>query len=414
MRNEDGRHRVAIVVAHLAGGGGVPAVAGFLCQAIDRSDRYAAELISVATSSQDPQSSRLLSPASWVRGVCAAEGSWRGRRYRHYGAPLVEFEFMRYLPRRALTEHLGQYAIIQVVAGSPAWAMIAGRVRRPVVLQVATLFGVERATLLSGRGGLTGVWRRWMTRACTLIEDEALRHVDTVLVENNWMLEHLRGQGCRRVVFAPPGVDTDLFRPAPAGAAGEGFILSVARFGDPRKNVRLLFEAYAQLRQERPGVPRLVLAGKSGPTPADWAHAAALGVADHIEVRQDVPARELAELYRTASLFVLSSNEEGLGIVLLEAMASGLPVVSTRCGGPETVVTEGQTGFLVPVGDAPALAARIGTLLDSDAMRRAMGVAGRRVVVERFSLDAAARPFLETYDELLAGAGDLCVASGGV
>ncbi|MGO9097979.1 MAG: glycosyltransferase [Mycobacterium sp.] len=170
----------------------------------------------------------------------------------------------------------------------------------------------------------------------------------------------------------------------------------------------------AQLQRERLGVPRLVLAGKSRPTPADWAHAVALGVADHVEVRQDVPTRELAELYRAASLFVLSLNEEGLGVVLLEAMASGLPVVSTRCGGPEMVVTEGQTGFLVPVGDAPALAARIGTLLDSAAMRRAMGTAGRRVVVERFSLDAAARPFLQTYDELLAGAGDLCVASRAV
>ena len=254
-----------------------------------------------------------------------------------------------------------------------------------------------------------------MTRACTRIEDEALRRVDAVLVENDWMLEYLGQLGaCRGVIYAPPGIDTDLFLPAPAGEAGEGFILSVARFSDPRKNVRLLFKAYAQLRQERPRAPRLVLAGTSGPTPADWAHAVALGVADHIEVRQDVPARELAELYRSASLFVLSSNEEGLGIVLLEAMASGLPVVSTRCGGPETVVTEGQTGFLVPVGDAPALAARIGTLLDSDAMRRAMGAAGRRVVVERFSLDAAASPFLQTYDELLAGAGDLCVASRGV
>ena len=64
---------------------------------------------------------------------------------------------------------------------------------------------------------------------------------------------------------------------------------------------------------------------------------------------------------------------------------------------------------------APALVARIGTLLDSDAMCRAMGAAGRRVVVERFSLDAAASPFLQTYDELLAKkAGDLCVASGRV
>jgi hypothetical protein len=93
------------------------------------------------------------------------------------------------------------------------------------------------------------------------------------------------------------------------------------------------------------------------------------------------PRRTLTELYTNASFFVHF-----------------------------LVVMEDRTGFLVALGDAPALAARIGTLLDSAAMRRAMGTAGRRVVVERFSLDAAARPFLQTYDELLAGAGDLCVA----
>ena len=79
------KKRIGIVVPGLEQGGGVPAVAEFLCQAIDRSDRYAAGVISVATSSQDPQSVRLLSPASWVQGVSAAEGSWRGRSYRHYG-----------------------------------------------------------------------------------------------------------------------------------------------------------------------------------------------------------------------------------------------------------------------------------------------------------------------------------------
>ena len=210
------KKRIGIVVPGLEQGGGVPAVAEFLCQAIDRSDRYAAGVISVATSSQDPQSVRLLSPASWVQGVSAAEGSWRGRSYRHYGAPLAEVEFMRYRPRRLLTEQLNRYSLVQIVAGAPAWAMVARKVHRPVVLQVATLVRVERATLLGAPGGLTGVWRRWMTRSCTPIEDEALRHVDAVFVENNWMLEHLRRRGCRRVVFAPPGVDTDLFRPARA------------------------------------------------------------------------------------------------------------------------------------------------------------------------------------------------------
>ena len=63
---------------------------------------------------------------------------------------------------------------------------------------------------------------------------------------------------------------------------------------------------------------------------------------------------ELVELYRGAALLALSSDEEGLGLVILEAMASGIPVVSTACGGPQTSVVDGETGFLTPVGDAAA------------------------------------------------------------
>jgi glycosyltransferase involved in cell wall biosynthesis len=107
-------------------------------------------------------------------------------------------------------------------------------------------------------------------------------------------------------------------------------------------------------------------------------------------------------VYRQASLFVLSSNEEGLGIVILEAMASGLPVVGTRCGGPETCVVEGETGYLVPVGDAEALARSMQVLLEDRALGQQMGKAGRMLVESRFSIEAAGRPFLEVYDRLLS------------
>ncbi len=110
---------------------------------------------------------------------------------------------------------------------------------------------------------------------------------------------------------------------------------------------------------------------------------------------------ELADLYRHAMFFVLPSDEEGIGIVLLEAMASGLPVVSTCCGGPETAVLDGETGFLTPVGDAQALADAMQHLLDNPALRRRMGQAGRRIAEERFSLDVTGKVFLRKYDELL-------------
>ena len=72
------------------------------------------------------------------------------------------------------------------------------------------------------------------------------------------------------------------------------------------------------------------------------------------------PTREeLVVLYQNASMFILASDEEGFGVVILEAMACGIPVVSTRSGGPDDIITDGDDGYLVPRDDASALARRI-------------------------------------------------------
>ena len=94
-------------------------------------------------------------------------------------------------------------------------------------------------------------------------------------------------------------------------------------------------------------------------------------------------------------------NEEGRGIVVLEAMASGLPVVSTDCGGPATSVLQGVTGFLTPVGDAVALAGAMERLLEDPDLSRHMGETGRQRAVERFSLHITGQAFLDVYDKLL-------------
>jgi glycosyltransferase involved in cell wall biosynthesis len=83
-------------------------------------------------------------------------------------------------------------------------------------------------------------------------------------------------------------------------------------------------------------------------------------------------------------------------------MASGVPVVSTDCGGPATLIDDGQTGFLVPTGDADALAARMAHLLTHPREAAAMGRAGRSRVEQHFSVEAAGERFLRVYDELLA------------
>ncbi|MBV8269095.1 MAG: glycosyltransferase [Planctomycetaceae bacterium] len=403
--------RIAIVVPGLANNGGVCTVAAFLHRVINGSGRYLADLISVACSSRDEASLRVLSPPSWFRGVRVTEGEWQGLTFRHAGAVFAELETFRYRPRPTLTRLLGGYDLVQIVSGTSAWALVARGCGRPVALLVATLAERERVSLLSRRDGPIQWWRRRMTRRTARLDVEALGLVDITFVINSWMEQWVRDHApsCP-VVFALPGVDADHFRPGTD--RDEDFILSVGRFADPRKNLRLMIEAYHHLTRLVPAAPRLMLAGLTRPDPDVCDLVRTLGIFDRIEIRENVSGEELARLYRNAALFALSSDEEGLGMVLLEAMASGTPVVSTRCGGPESIITDGGSGFLTPVGDAPALAARMRDLLMDAPRRHAMGREGRRLVEEKFSLQAAGHRFLEHYDELLGRSGGerlLCI-----
>ncbi|MEO6394112.1 MAG: glycosyltransferase family 4 protein [Pyrinomonadaceae bacterium] len=392
---------IALVVPDLSVYSGVPAVALYLYRIITEAGRHQPELISIATSSNDRNSRRLFSPGTWG-GPRSSEEEIRGHFYRHVGASLTELEFQRYRPRRVLTEELRRFDLVQIVAGTPPWTLVAKDFDGPIALQVATLTAVERESILRDTPWPRRAVMLLMTKINTAMEPAALRLADAVFVENDWMYRRLLAEyGPEKVIFAAPGVDVEFFQPGEYQAQGP--ILSVGRFHDPRKNVSLLLRAYAQLRQVRPDAPKLIMAGEVGPTETDLALAAELGILPHLEIQLAVSLDQLRELYRSASMFVLSSNEEGLGIVILEAMACGIPVVSTRCGGPETSVVEGETGFLTPLNNAAAMSQRMNELLSDASLGRRMGVNGRTRAVARFSLEATGRIYLEKYDELLSG-----------
>ena len=397
--------RIALVVPGFEEDGGVPAVARFLAHVLRESGRYEPSFISLPMSSKDPSSLRLLSPSSWLRGLRCEQSEWRGETFTHVGAFVSEFEFQRYRPRRALTELMASFDLVQIVAGAPAWGWIARDLTIPTGMQVATLVATERLGLPSVGDPVSRGWRSLMTRVTTRLESHGLACVDAVFVENEWMNDFLRSSiGSERVIFAPPGVDTKLFCPAEEAPPVEapGVIICVGRLGDPRKRVDLLFDAYARLSDRLEDPPRLLLAGFSAPSEANWVKARTLGVAERIEFRADVSRQELVDLYRSASISVLSSDEEGLGIVIVEAMACGLPVVSTDCGGPSTSIVHGETGMLVPCDDAEALASAMHALMVDPEKRARMSRRARTRSVEVFSLEASARPFLDWYDRALA------------
>ena len=394
-----GRPRVAIVVPSLTARGGLPALAFFLYRTLRASGRYEPGLVSLATSARDPNSIHLTDPRTWRAGIRVTPEEVGGAPFLHVGAVGTEVEVFRYQPREALTDLLNEYDIVQLVGGSPALAHVARNVRRPVALYVATLVKAERQSLLRGRGWTTR-WRQLMTALVSRMDRSGLRHVDIVFVINAWMYEHIAGViGRDRVHLSPPGIDTSVFRPG-AGRRSDT-VLTVGRLDDPRKNIVLLVEAFARIRARSKRPFRLVLAGERPPGPHVLERARALGLEEYIELRLKLTQAELASLYQTATVFALSSDEEGLGIAALEAMACEVPVVATRCGGPDITVVDGETGFLVPVGDAAALAAKLELLLHDPTLARRMGVASRERVEQRFSLASTGQSFLDAYDALL-------------
>ncbi len=392
-------HRVALITHDLKGAGGSSTMLGFLYRVLTESGLYQPDVISLATSTSDSASVRLLKPSSWWHGPAVETREWRNIPYLHVGAVATEIEFQRYRPRAVLDRLLNEYDLIQFVVGVPAWAGVAQRVNRPVVLWTATTVLADRSSRLNAAPQPRRAWQKMMTHFARRYERLGLQTADQVLALSNYTMQSVLNLcPIDHISVAVCGVDTAVFTPGPDRG---NYILAVGRLSDARKNVRLLLQAYAQFLRECKSVPDLYLVGDL-PTAAALQYVSQLGIRAHVQFLGPKHGAELAEVYRQARCFVLSSDEEGLGIVILEAMASGLPVVSTDCGGPATAIVAGETGVLTPVGDADALAQAMQSLWEQPALRRQMGQAGRQRAVERFSIEATGRIFQEKYDELIA------------
>ncbi len=150
----------------------------------------------------------------------------------------------------------------------------------------------------------------------------------------------------------------------------------------PIKGLRVLMEAFAEARKTVPGL-RLTLVGDG----ADRAHLETLAAPYGEDVRFTgyLDQAGVAETLSTADALVLPSFAEGVPVVLMEAMASGKPVIATQVGGVSELVEDGVSGFVVPPGDPDSLTGAIAALADADARQR-MGAAGRAKVLAEFDI----------------------------
>ena len=177
----------------------------------------------------------------------------------------------------------------------------------------------------------------------------------------------------------------------------ERVLLSVARFA-PQKNHELLIRAFAIVAATHKDA-RLVLAGRGELQEQTERFTATLGIRDRVKflgLRTDVP-----DVMAAADIFVLSSDFEGNPLAVMEAMAAGLPVVSTAVGGVPELIEDGKQGLLVKAGDVEALADRLASLLANDAERLRMGQAAACRAQRDFDIGIMAARYSALYEQLL-------------
>jgi glycosyltransferase involved in cell wall biosynthesis len=215
--------------------------------------------------------------------------------------------------------------------------------------------------------------------------DQADRVIANSHAELDSMAHHIHDLD--KVTVIPNGVDTEKFRDLPDGRAfleprgiAGPVLLYVGRHAK-NKRIELVIDIMPDLLREFPGLV-LVIAGPEDSATAAWQERTReVGVERSVRFEGFLPDRELLAAYVAADLFVLPSEWEAFGLVLLDAMACGTPCLVSDRGGPQEVVEHGRTGLVLPYGDRPAWREAILGLLRDDGRRREMGRVAREHVL---------------------------------
>jgi len=234
---------------------------------------------------------------------------------------------------------------------------------------------------------------RWVSRYITVSED--LRRWLTGVV----------GIAPEKVQTIINGVDTERFHPngkpgarADYGLAPHQVVIGTVGRLDPVKDQQLLLRAFAELKDRHRDLVLLIVG--DGPC-----REALEALSRDLELGEQCRflglRRDVAEIYRLLNVFVLPSIAEGISNTILEAMASGLPVVATAVGGNQELVMPGETGTLAPSQNAQALAAAIERYVESPSLRAEQGAAGRRRALQVFDLPRMVSQYEAAYLQAL-------------
>jgi len=329
------------------------------------------------------------------RPGCRSQSVWEHNDGEAIGSWLPELEFPHYWPTQPWRRLIAAADLHLVTTGNPLCAYRYLHSGVPFLAWIGTPWHGDRVDRVR-----RFPWpRRLLDRS---LNGPVLRHMErqvlrapqgrilTISGHTARELEQISGRSTAGVLYLPP--DSRCFHPAPDRRVPWRLGFS-GRYSDPRKRIGLLLQAVARLLGQGNPVELHLSGERDGSFLQPLVER--LGLQGRVICHPYLSEPQLARLLQSLDLFVIPSHQEGLCIAALEAMACGVPVVSTRCGGPEEFVHPGGSGELVDA-DEEAMAAAI-TAICADRGRRRTLSGGARAWVETHASEAAARASLRNH-----------------
>jgi D-inositol-3-phosphate glycosyltransferase len=367
--------------------------------------------IDVFTRRADPDTPEIQTPCDGVRVISITAGP---------AAPVSKHDLFQYMPEFAAEMALFalrdgvRYDIVHAHYWLSGWA--AHLVKRywniPFALMFHTTAHMKNA--VSSIEHHEPVFREQIERKLVALADSIIAGNPDERADLIWRQRAIPEKICT----IPPGVDTVLFRPmdrpaarAELGLSPDDAVVTFVGRIDPIKGIDTLLNAMALLKDQVTGrhlVLQMVggdLDGNGQPVGAlaeTKREIDALGLTDHIRLLGSRPQNQLPLIYNASDAVCVPSRYESFGLVAVEAMACGIPVVASRAGGLIFSVEDGESGFLAPVNDAGAFAGALAILLNDPELAEEMGSAARSIA-ERFAWPVVASSMRHVYQRLAEG-----------
>lgn len=336
------------------------------------------------------------------RRVKARTESREGREHHAIGAWLPELELTHYLPTQHWKSLIANCDFHLSVSGNCLAATPFALQAIPYWAWIATPWDEDRAQRTQRYPLVRKLLDRWVIA-------HGVRRLQTKVLDNGTIValsEYTRRRldslvsRPRHIDVLPMAIDTDRFKPLDAPESQRKRIGFVGRLSDPRKNVALLLGATAWCRDN--GLRNLELLLIGGDDAELRESIQSHGLEGSVVLIDDIDNAELPAHLNTLDLFVLPSHQEGLCIAALEAMACGVPVVSTRCGGPEEFVLDNETGMIVE--SEPATMGRaIVEMTNNAELRSRLGANARRLTESKYSIAPTRQKFWDSFSHTFAG-----------